>query len=152
MRTELRNASNPSLFSEVGENDWNNKYKPITKMNKKKISKSFEIIPKRPIRSVKNPATRIKPRLFSSEFLTSISMFSRLKSFFPLRLSAARSFCSTVGFDDRPGFFDWGSVISELSIKIDSGLDLDTMLSLCLRQKPDTRNSNLLQPSFAHFL
>lgn len=152
MITELRNASNPSLFSAVGENDWNNKYKPITKMIMNTTSKSFEIIPKRPIRSERNPATRIKPRLFSLEFLTSISMFSRLKSLFLLRISEGRSFFSSAGFDGCPVFFDCGSVITELSIKIDSGLDLDTMLSLCLRQKPDMRNSSLLQPSFAHFL
>ena len=151
MRTELRNASNPSLFSTVGENDCKNKYKPITKMIEEK-QKSPRLIPKRPITSEINPVTRIKARLFSSESLTTISVFFPLESLFRLSLSEGRSFFSTVGFDDRSGFVDCGSVISELSIKIDSGLDLDTMLSLCLRQKPDTRNSNLLQPSFAHFL
>ena len=153
-RTEPRDSRNPTFFPVVVEIAWISKDKPITIMIKKKQQSSGAelIIPKKPNNIKKNPIKAIKPRLSSLGFLTAISVFFPLESLFLLRAAETRSFFSTVGFDDGPGFFDWGSVISELSIKIDSGLDLDTMLSLCLRQKPDTRNSSLLQPSFAHFL
>ena len=108
-RTEPRDSRNPTFFSVVVEIAWISKDKPITIMIKKKQQPSGAelIIPKKPNNIKKNPIKPIKTRLSSLGFLTAISVFFPLESLFLLRESETRSFFSTVGFDELPGFFDW---------------------------------------------
>ena len=108
-RTEPRDSRNPTFFSVVVEIDWIIKDKPITIMIKKKQQDSSDAfnVAKKPNKSKNNPIRPVITRLSSSGFLTAISVFFPLESLFLLRESETRSFFSTVGFDELPGFFDW---------------------------------------------